>query len=45
VHVNPLGVLAVYGNDPQRSAESVAKYIKSGRLISLSDWLAKITAA
>jgi hypothetical protein len=45
VHVNPLGVLAVYGNDLQRSAETVAEYVKSGRLISLSNWLDKITTA
>jgi hypothetical protein len=39
VHVNPRGVAAVYGDEPQRSAEAIAEHIKRGRLIGLDEWL------
>ena len=39
VHVNPQGVLAVYGDDPKRAAETIARHIGSGRLIGLGQWL------
>lgn len=40
VHVNPAGLVAAYGPNPQRSAAEVITRIDSGRLSSLSDWLA-----
>ena len=45
VHVRPDAVLAVYGDEPQRSAEAVARYIDSGRLISVEQWLTGLGAA
>jgi hypothetical protein len=42
VHVNPNGVLAAYGNDPQRSAKAMAEHVRSARLISLSHWLLEL---
>ena len=40
VHINTSELIATYGAEPERSAASVVEYIKSGRLISLSQWLA-----
>jgi hypothetical protein len=42
VHVNPEGVLAAYGSDLRESAKAVAKYINTGRLMSLEAWLSKL---
>lgn len=39
VHVNPIGLLAAYGDRPERSASKVAEHIAAKRLISLEDWL------
>lgn len=39
VHVNPHGLLEVYGDDAERSAARLVEYIKNGRLISLADWI------
>lgn len=39
VHVNPEGLLAAYGENPERSAAKVVNFIKSNRLISLGSWL------
>jgi hypothetical protein len=43
VHVNPNGILAAYGNDPQRSAKVVAERIQAHRLVSLSHWLGELS--
>jgi len=40
VHINTDGLVATYGAAPERSAANVVDYIKNGRLISLSQWLA-----
>ena len=39
VHVNTNGLLAAYGDQPERSAAKVAAHIAEKRLISLGDWL------
>ncbi len=44
VHVNPNGVLAAYGYDPQRSAKVLAEHVSTRRLVSLSHWLADLCA-
>lgn len=45
VHVNPEGVRAAYGPKPRRSAAEVVSLIETGRLVSLGQWLSKITGA
>jgi hypothetical protein len=45
VHVNPGGVRAAYGPNPRRSAAEVVSLIETGRLVSLGQWLSKITGA
>ena len=42
VHINTEGLMAAYGAAPERSAASVVEHIQSGRLISLSQWLAML---
>jgi hypothetical protein len=39
VHVNPVGVLRVYGDTGRGSATELPGLVESGRLISLEQWL------
>jgi hypothetical protein len=42
VHINPDGLRAAYGPNAEESARRVLEYIDSGRLISLSNWIASL---
>ncbi|MHB8812114.1 MAG: hypothetical protein ACYDAE_02520 [Steroidobacteraceae bacterium] len=42
VHISPDAVRATYGSAAEGSMESVLKYIQSGRLISLGEWLGQL---
>jgi hypothetical protein len=40
VHINPAGVLAAYASAEQGAVNAVRTHVKTGRLMSLSSWLA-----
>jgi hypothetical protein len=42
VHVNPGGPLAAYGTNPRGSAKQLAGLVKTGRLMSLEQWLGSL---
>jgi hypothetical protein len=43
VHISTEALLAVYGKSAEDSMKSVIRYIESGRLMSLGDWLQTLT--
>lgn len=43
VHINPDGLRAAYGESPVRSAAEAVRYIDERRLISLTDWLGRLS--
>lgn len=43
VHINPDGLRAAYGRSPTRSAAEAVRYIDERRLISLGDWLGRLS--
>ncbi|MGH9237207.1 MAG: hypothetical protein ACRD3G_04130 [Vicinamibacterales bacterium] len=43
VHVNPAGPIAAYGTTGRGSANRLPEHIQSGRLISLEQWLERLT--
>lgn len=44
VHINPVAVLAAYGNSDRGSANVVRAHMESGRLMSLQAWLEFVSA-
>lgn len=45
VHINPEGLLATYGTNPEASMKRVAEHLRSGRLTSLEAWLNGLAAS
>ncbi len=43
VHINPVAVLAAYGNSDRGSANAVRTHLDSGRLMSLQTWLESLS--
>lgn len=43
VHISPDGLLATYGPSPTRSMARIPELIESGRIISLADWLKRLS--
>ena len=44
VHISPLALRAVYGNQPEPTMRKVLQFIDSARIVSLDDWLSSIVA-
>jgi hypothetical protein len=45
VHINPLGVLAAYGESGRGAARQIRTHIETGRLMDLTTWLGRIVGS
>lgn len=45
VHISPLALRAVYGNAPEDSMAAVIRYIDSGRIVSVDDWIDELLSS